>query len=275
MIRATVLFACAIGKYNYHTTLWAELILLPQATSTLKNTTPTEFRWRRLTRLAGRIVVLLLSLSIVMVLILRFVPVPFSGVMIERQWQDWFDDTPDFRMHYHWVPIEQIAKPMQLAVMAGEDQRFPEHYGFDFEQMEKAWQAHQRGKKLRGASTISQQVAKNLFLWSGRSYVRKGLELWFTALIELLWSKERILEVHLNIVEYGRGIYGVDAASIIYFHRPAARLTTPQAALMAAVLPNPHRYKVNKPSAFVLRRQAWIEQQMSDLGGTAFLQQLR
>ncbi len=218
---------------------------------------------------------MMVLVSIVLVIIFRFVPVPISAVMIERAVTDWFDDKPDFHSRYHWVAIEQISPAMQLAVIAGEDQRFPEHYGFDLEQMEKAWHAHQRGKKLRGASTISQQVAKNLFLWSGRSYLRKALEVWFTALIELLWSKERILEVHLNIVEYGRGIYGVDAASMVYFKRPAAKLTTSQAALMAAVLPNPHRYKVNQPSAFVVRRQAWIEQQMAGLGGKAYLDLIR
>jgi len=250
--------------------------LSPQATpvSDQRRLTVTPF-WRRALRFLFRLAATFVVLSIVLVVILRFVPVPFSGVMVERQLGDWLDDKPNFKLHYHWVPIEKIAPPMQLAVIAGEDQRFPEHYGFDLAQMQKAWQAHQRGRKLRGASTISQQVAKNLFLWSGRSYARKALEVWFTALIELLWNKQRILEVHLNIVEYGRGIYGVDAASVLYFRRPAARINFAQAALMAAVLPNPHRYKVNLPSAFVLRRQAWIEQQMIGLGGNRYLDAIR
>ncbi|NQD36409.1 monofunctional biosynthetic peptidoglycan transglycosylase [Permianibacter sp. IMCC34836] len=215
-----------------------------------------------------------ISLSILLVLVFRFAPVPYSGVMMERQIAAWWSGDKNYVARKKWVPYERIAKAAPLALMAGEDQKFPEHYGFDIEQMEKAWTAHQRGKRLRGASTISQQVAKNLFLWSGRSYVRKGLEVWFTLLIEALWSKERILEVHLNIVEYGKGLYGVEAASRVYFGRSAAQLSWSQAALLAAVLPNPHRFKVDKPSAYVYRRQSWILDQMRGLGGTEYLKQL-
>jgi len=194
--------------------------------------------------------------------------------MLERQLAASWQGDASYRARKKWVPYEQIAAAAPLATIAGEDQKFPDHYGFDIEQMEKAWSAHNRGKRLRGASTISQQVAKNLFLWSGRSYVRKGLEVWFTLLIETLWSKQRILEVHLNIVEYGSGLYGVEAASRVYFGRPAAKLSWSQAALLAAVLPNPHRFKVNKPSAYVYRRQAWILDQMRGLGGTEYLKSL-
>lgn len=215
-----------------------------------------------------------IAFSILLVLVFRFVPVPYSGVMLERQLNAWWTGDTRYHARQQWVPYERIAKAAPLAVIAAEDQKFPGHYGFDLEQMEKAWHAHQRGKRLRGASTISQQVAKNLFLWSGRSYVRKGLEVWFTLLIETLWSKERIVEVHLNIVEYGKGVFGVGAASQHYFGRSAAQLSWPQAALLASVLPNPHRFKVDKPSSYVYRRQAWVMNQMRGLGGVDYLKQL-
>jgi monofunctional glycosyltransferase len=145
------------------------------------------------------------------------------------------------------------------------------HRGFDVESIEKAIDAHERGQRLRGASTISQQVAKNLFLWSGRSYVRKGLEAYFTVLLEFTWSKRRILEVYLNIVELGDGVFGVEAASERYFHKPASRLSTDEAALLAAVLPNPIVLHAGRPSAYVEERRAWIVQQMEQLGGSAYI----
>jgi monofunctional biosynthetic peptidoglycan transglycosylase len=235
-------------------------------------------RWRvmseRLLRAMGRALLYFVLLSLALVLLLRWLPIPISGVMIERAVQDWLDDKPDFQSQYHWQSYERIAPVMALALIAGEDQQFPYHHGFDLQQLEKALSANKRGKRLRGASTLSQQVAKNLFLWSGRSYIRKGLEAWFTVLIELLWSKQRILEVHMNIVEFGRGVYGVDAASQRFFKRPAAKLSMTQAALLAAVLPNPHRFRVDRPSAYVGKRQQWIMRQMNSLGGTAYLQAL-
>ena len=237
---------------------------------TVKSPSLLRRLWRALLWSALGFVVL----SLLLVLVFRFAPVPYSGVMLERQLSAWWQGDDDYRARKKWVSYEEIAKSAGLATIAGEDQKFPLHHGFDLEQMEKAWDAHQRGKRLRGASTISQQVAKNLFLWSGRSYVRKGLEVWFTGLIELMWPKERILEVHLNIVEYGKGIYGVEAASRIYFGRSASKLSWSQSALLAAVLPNPHRFKVSKPSAYVYRRQAWILDQMRGLGGTEYLKQL-
>ncbi|MEO7200282.1 MAG: monofunctional biosynthetic peptidoglycan transglycosylase, partial [Dokdonella sp.] len=160
---------------------------------------------------------------------------------------------------------------LAIAVVASEDQRFPQHRGFDVDAIRDALAAADDGERLRGASTISQQVAKNLFLWGGRSYVRKGLEVWFTALIETLWTKQRILEVYLNIAEFGDGIYGAQAASQQHFGRPATELSSHQAALLAAVLPSPKRLHAKRPSAYVQKRAAWIERQMRQLGGSAYL----
>ena len=175
---------------------------------------------------------------------------------------------------YEWFNYYNISKQMALAVIAAEDQNFPNHFGFDFEQIEKAIKQHERGHKLRGASTITQQVAKNLFLWEGRSFVRKGLEAYFTVLIELLWSKERILEVYLNITEMGDMIFGIGAASQIYFKRLPSNLTRSQAALLAAIIPNPIRFSVRNPSGYILQRQNWILVQMASLGGTDYLKDL-
>jgi len=154
--------------------------------------------------------------------------------------------------------------------VASEDQQFPFHAGFDFKSIRESVRASEHGKKLRGASTISQQVAKNLFLWNG-GFVRKGLEAYFTILIEAMWPKERILEVYLNIAQFGNGVYGVEAAARHFFHKPAARLTSSEAALLAAVLPNPIRFRVDRPSLYVLTRRDWILGQMRDLGGASYL----
>lgn len=175
---------------------------------------------------------------------------------------------------YEWFSYDNISKQMAIAVIAAEDQNFPFHFGFDFDQIEKALEQHERGRRLRGASTITQQVAKNLFLWEGRSIIRKGLEAYFTLLIELLWSKERILEVYLNIIEMGDMIFGVGAASQIYFKKLPAKLTRSQAALLTATIPNPKRFSAKRPSGYVLRRQNWILGQMNALGGISYLKNL-
>jgi monofunctional biosynthetic peptidoglycan transglycosylase len=159
-------------------------------------------------------------------------------------------------------------------VVAAEDQKFPLHHGFDFKQIDKALQDRERGKHVRGASTISQQVAKNLFLWPGQSWFRKGLEAGITVLIELAWSKQRILEVYLNVAEFGRGTFGVQAASRRFFHKDASHLTRADAALLAAVLPAPNRFRVDAPSNYVKRRQGWIQRQMASLGDTPYVQGL-
>lgn len=227
--------------------------------------------WRKLLRWLFWLAFGFVLFSVVVVLIFRFAPAPSSGLMFER-WLEHQIASKAYRARHQWVDDSAIAKAMPLAVIASEDQRFFAHFGFDFEQLEKALEANQRGKRLRGASTISQQTAKNLFLWSGRSYLRKGLEAWFTLLIELLWPKERILEMYLNIIEFGPGIYGVEAASRQYFGKPAKALTRAEAALLAAVLPNPHRLHAARPSAYVRERQQWILRQMNQLGSVEQLQ---
>ena len=219
-----------------------------------------------------RVAVAAILASIVAVLVLRWVPPITSTVMIERwieaKWQGRSYDT-----RYQWVGWNRIAPWAPLAAVAAEDQRFAEHRGFDLESIQDALEDRERGRRLRGASTISQQVAKNLFLWSGRSYVRKGLEAYFTALIEALWPKRRILEVYVNIAEMGDGVFGVEAASQRFYRKPAARLRPDEAALLAAVLPNPHRFRVERASAFVAERQGWILRQMEQLGGAGYLKQ--
>jgi monofunctional biosynthetic peptidoglycan transglycosylase len=175
---------------------------------------------------------------------------------------------------YRWISIEHIAPVAALAVVAAEDQRFPQHWGFDLVQIQAALTDFVDGEQLRGASTLSQQVARNLFLWQGRSVVRKGLEVWFTALLEISWPKRRILEVYLNIAELGERTFGVEAASQRFFGIPASRLNREQAALLAAVLPNPISRRVDRPSDLVRQRQRWILRQMRQLGGTAYLDTL-
>jgi len=177
----------------------------------------------------------------------------------------------DFVLRHRWVSWERVSATLPIALVAAEDQRFPNHHGFDFEAIQRAIAEADDGERLRGASTISQQVAKNLFLWSGRSFVRKGLEAYFTVLIEALWPKRRILETYLNIAEFGHGTYGAAAASEQFFHVTPDRLDARQSALLAAVLPNPQRFRVDRPSAYVLRRSTWIQRQANQLGGAAYL----
>ncbi len=229
---------------------------------------------RRLLRLALWSVLAMAGLSVLMVAVLRFVDPWTSGVMLQERVRSWFDeDARPFVLRHEWRDHQAISPQLALAVVASEDQRFPAHRGFDFRQIKAALDAADRGGRMRGASTISQQVAKNLFLWNGRSWVRKGAEAWFTLLIEALWPKQRILEVYLNIAEFGPGIHGAEAAAQAFFGEPAARLSRPEAARLAAVLPNPKRMNAGRPSAYVLRRQGEIERQMAALGGTAWLRQ--
>ena len=212
----------------------------------------------------------LLIASLLVTLALRWIPLPTTAVMVERRVASWGNDR-GYRKDYRWVPWKKISPAAALAVIAAEDQNFAAHHGFDLGSIQKALDAHERGRRLRGASTLSQQVAKNIFLWSGRNFVRKGLEAYFTVLIELTWSKRRILEVYLNIVELGDGIFGVEAAGRRFFQKPASSLSPEDAALLAAVLPNPMRLKANRPSAYVRERRDWIMQQMRQLGGAAFI----
>lgn len=216
---------------------------------------------------------LFLAFNLALVLVFRYVPVPVSALMVQRRLEAWSTDRP-YASRHTWVPLEDIAPSLGVAVIAAEDQNFPDHFGFDWKAIEKAVQHNETSRRKRGASTVSQQTAKNLFLWNSRSWTRKGLEAWCTLLLEAGWSKKRILEVYLNIVEFGDGIYGAEAAARTYFGKPARRLTPGECALLAAVLPNPRRFKANAPSEYILGRQAWILGQMRQLGGERLLRDL-
>ncbi|AKC88375.1 monofunctional biosynthetic peptidoglycan transglycosylase [Pseudoxanthomonas suwonensis] len=208
------------------------------------------------------------------VAVLRFVDPPVSVFMLARQGEAWRAGDWDFRVAYDWRDLDRISPWLPLAVIAAEDQNFASHAGFDLEAIEKAIDHNARGKRVRGGSTISQQVAKNLFLWQGRSWLRKGLEAWYTLLIELMWPKQRILEVYVNVAEFGDGIYGAQAAAHSYWRKDAADLTPEQSARLAAVLPSPRRYSATHPGPYVQRRSAWIQRQMRQLGGRDYLERL-
>lgn len=212
--------------------------------------------------------------SVLLVLIFRWVPPPGTALMVERKVESWFDGQP-IDLQRDWEPWERISDDLKVAVIAGEDQKFASHWGFDFNAIQAALAHNERGGTIRGASTLSQQVAKNQFLWSGRSWLRKGLEVWFTGLIELFWSKERILEVYLNSAEWDEGVFGAQAAARHHFGVDASRLSRQQASLLAAVLPNPRNWSASQPSSYVARRAGWIRQQMSQLGGDSYLEQLQ
>jgi monofunctional biosynthetic peptidoglycan transglycosylase len=230
-----------------------------------------SLRLRSLSRLALQWFILCLAGTVVITLLFRWVPVPFSSLMIQRQVASLWQENKEYRFRYRWVALESISRHAPLAVIASEDQKFFDHNGFDYEAIEKAWKDNQRRTRVRGASTISQQVAKNLFLWPGRSFLRKGLEVYFTLLLEGLWPKQRILEVYLNVAEFGPGIFGVEAASQAYFHKPAAKLNPAEAAILAAILPSPLRSSAARPSGYISRRAWHIQQQMRRMGGPAFL----
>ena len=207
------------------------------------------------------------------VLVLRWLPPPSSAFMVGRRVDALLERDWSFPIQYQWRDASRISPNLPIALVAAEDQNFPNHRGFDFEAIDKAMAANKRGRKLRGASTISQQLAKNLFLWQGRSYLRKGLEAWYTVLIETTWPKARIIEVYANVVEFGDGIYGAEAAAQHFFHKPASRLGPAESAQLAAVLPSPRRYSAGKPGPYVQGRARWIQRQVQHLGGAAYLAQ--
>lgn len=221
--------------------------------------------------LLRKAVIIALIATTVPVVLLRWIPPVTSAVMISKSIASLWSDKKGYKTRYKWTPWDKISPHAGIAVVAAEDQMLPEHFGFDLESISDALEEHSRGKRLRGASTISQQVAKNLFLWSGRSFIRKGLEAYFTLLIEASWPKQRILEVYLNIAEFGRGIFGVGAASEAFFKKPPSKLTPSEAALLAAVLPNPIRLRADRPTKYVYVRRDWILGQMAQLGGAAYL----
>ncbi len=229
---------------------------------------------KRLLRWLGLLVVGWLVFSIGSVLLMRWLDPFTSAFMLRDRAVALINGDKHYRFAHQWADWPKISTHVKVAVIAAEDQKFAEHWGFDFQSLEKAWKQNQRSRKVRGGSTISQQVAKNLYLWPGRSYVRKGFEAYFTVLIETLWPKQRILEVYLNSAEFGKGVFGVEAASRRYFRKSAAKLTAQESALLASVLPAPKRLLVNKPSGFVRARQAWIGRQMTHLGGASALRNL-
>ena len=213
----------------------------------------------RLWRIVRKTFIVLFIAQFVYIILLRWVPVYTTPYIA-------FSALKGKKISKTWVPMERISEQMKEAVISSEDQQFDEHFGFDFNEIQKAIAYNKKhSKKIHGASTISQQVAKNVFLWQGRDWLRKGLEVYFTLMIEICWSKDRILETYLNVAEMGDGVFGVEAASQKYFGKPAANLTQKEAALIAAVLPNPILYKVNDPSQYVLKKQRWIIHEMDNI----------
>ena len=210
-------------------------------------------------------------LSIVWVLIYLFVPVSHTPLMGIRQLNG--DDT--YEKKHEWKSLDEISSSFQLAVICAEDQNFMTHNGFDVEAIKKAYDENKNGKRLRGGSTISQQTAKNVFLWPKRSWLRKGLETWFTFLIETFWSKERILEVYLNSIEMGEGVFGAEAAAQYWFNKPAKYLTSHEAAAIAAILPNPRKYVADPRTQYIERRKQWILRQMQNYGPLALKEEAR
>ena len=220
------------------------------------------------------LVVACIAASGVAVASMRWINPPVTAFIAEAQAAAWSSRDAHYVYRHSWVDLNRISPNLPLAVVASEDQKFPEHWGFDVSAIEKAYALNQHTHRVHGASTISQQVAKNLFLWSGRSYFRKGLEAYFTILIEALWPKRRILEVYLNIAEFGYGTYGAEAAAQRFFHKPASQLSRDDSALLAAVLPNPERYSAVAPSRYVQQRRDWILGQMQTLGGPEMLNEI-
>ena len=230
--------------------------------------------WRRLRNFLLWLIVAGIALSVLAVLLLRFVPPVSSAFIVHDYVEAWLARDFAWRADHRWTPYERISRHVKLAVIASEDQKFAFHPGFDFEAIDQAIKERERGKRLRGASTISQQVAKNLFLWPGQSFVRKGLEAYFTLLIEWLWPKQRILEVYLNLAEFGPGVYGIGAAAPRYFRTDPAHVSQAQAALLVTALPNPKRLRVDRPGAYMWRRQAWVIEQMNSLGGSTYFREV-
>lgn len=209
------------------------------------------------------------GISIFLVVLFKWVPVPFTPLMATRIIESKIDGE-DAVFSHDWEPIENISPNLQKAVIASEDGNFLTHSGFDFEAMQKAYENNNKGKKLKGGSTISQQTAKNVFLWQGRSYVRKGLEAYFTVLIELIWGKERIMEVYLNSIEMGKGVYGAQAATQHWYQKNASSLTAREAAGIAAILPNPRKFKASNSSSYINRRKDKIMRVMRQTGTISY-----
>ena len=235
---------------------------------------PPRRRRRRWLRRLLWLPVLFVGITALQVAVLRFLDPPTSAFMLARQAEAWGQGEWGVRVVYDWRDLEAIAPSLPLSVIAAEDQNFATHPGFDLAAIEKALDHNAKGKRLRGGSTLSQQVAKNLFLWQGRSWLRKGLEAWYTLLIEAMWPKRRILEIHVNVAEFGDGIYGAQAAARSYWRKDASRLAAGESARLAAVLPAPRRYSAARPGPYVQKRAAWIQRQVRQIGGQDYLRQL-
>ncbi len=210
------------------------------------------------------------GLSIASVILFRWVPVPFTPLMVTRAIENKLDGK-EMICNHDWVPIDSISVNLQKAVIASEDGTFTKHWGFDFGAMQKAFKNNNKGRRIKGGSTITQQTAKNIFLWQGRSYIRKAFEAYFTVLIELFWSKERIMEVYLNSIEMGDGVYGAEAASKYWYGHDVKSLTKDEAAGIAAILPNPRKYKPINSSAYIQKRKAKIKRIMRYVGRPDYL----
>jgi monofunctional biosynthetic peptidoglycan transglycosylase len=224
-----------------------------------------------------RIIICALLLSILPVLALRWIDPPTSAFMLQRQYEAWRKDQKRFNLKFEWVPWQAMSGDAALAVMAAEDQKFPQHWGFDAEQISKALEERQQGERFRGASTITQQVAKNLFLWPGKSFIRKGIEAYFTVLIELLWSKKRIMEIYLNLAQFGDDTFGIGAASRRNYGISPSRLQRWECAMLAVVLPDPKRMRLDRPSLYMWKRMNQILEEMDRLdriNGKPYVRQL-
>lgn len=236
--------------------------------------TPSSNWLERTWRIIWRLVYYFLIISIGSVVVLKFVPIPFTITMIDQKMDALFDEGSS-ELHYDWVSYDEMSKEIPIALVTAEDQKFPDHFGFDIPAIKKAFENNKEGKKLRGGSTISQQTAKNVFCWQSRGYVRKALETYFTFLIEVIWGKKRILEVYANVAEMGKLTFGVETASQRFYKKSAAKLSRTEAARLAAVLPSPRKWSAARPGPYVNRRTSSIARGIRNLGGPEYLKNLR
>jgi monofunctional glycosyltransferase len=244
---------------------WYKRIFTKQKSASTQSLKARLFHW------FWKIILWFFIVSIGLTVLYKFLPIPFTLTMANRK-IDAVSNGEDSEIYYSWIAYQDISKEAALSVVAAEDQFFPQHHGFDFTAMQTAFKGNLKGKRLKGASTLSQQVAKNVFLWQGRSYFRKFLEAYFTVLIEFIWGKERILEVYLNVAETGKMTFGFEEASLKYFGHSANTLSRKEAAKIAAVLPSPLRYSVTSPSNYVSKRGNFIARQMRALGGKTYVE---
>jgi monofunctional biosynthetic peptidoglycan transglycosylase len=238
--------------------------ITPKKTRQSAKKAPTSFK-NKISGFVLKLILWFVGISLFLVVLFKFIPVVFTPLMVIRAIENKFAGKEVFFSH-DWEPIDKISMNLQKAVIASEDGNFLTHNGFDFTAMQKAYKSNERGRRIKGGSTISQQTAKNVFLWQGRSYFRKGLEAYFTVLIEMIWGKERIMEVYLNSIEMGDGVYGAQAATEHWYRKDASSLTPIQAAGIAAILPNPRKYKATSSSSYINNRKAKIVRVMRQVG---------